>query len=111
MPHWRGDVYLAFRQPCLVVGNGSPDPWVEYSRLLGMNLQRARLRAGLTQERVAHAAGLSTFTYQKLEKGESNPGTAANPRMQTLVSLALVLEVGVCELLPLPTADLLPGAQ
>lgn len=62
----------------------------------------------MTQERVAHAAGLSTFTYQKLEKGESNPGTAANPRLQTLISLSLVLEIDVADLLPVPTADLLP---
>lgn len=92
-----------------MVGGGSADPWVEYSRVLGRNLQHARHRAGLTQERVAHAAGLSTFTYQKLEKGESNPGTAANPRLQTIVSLSLVLEVGVADLLPVPTEDLLYG--
>lgn len=88
---------------------GAPDPWAAYSRVFGANLQRARLRLGLTQERVAHAAGLSTFTYQKLEKGESNPGTAANPRLQTLVSLSLVLGVPVADLLPIPTDELLPG--
>ncbi len=111
MPHWRGDVYVEFRQPGPVVGGGSIDSWAEYSRVLGLNLQNARLRVGLTQERVAHAAGLSTFTYQKLEKGESNPGTAANPRMQTLVSLSLVLEVTVGDLLPVPTPELLRGGN
>ncbi|CAH0178711.1 helix-turn-helix transcriptional regulator [Microbacterium sp. Bi128] len=94
-----------------MVVSGAPDPWADYSRLLGANLQRARLGLALTQERVAHAAGLSTFTYQKLEKGESNPGTAANPRLQTLISLALVLEVDVSDLLPPPTTDLLPRTQ
>lgn len=98
---------MALRYLSPVVGNGTPDPWADYSRLLGANLQRARLRAGLTQERVAHAAGLSTFTYQKLEKGESNPGTAANPRLQTLISLCLVLKVDAAELLPIPTVELL----
>ncbi|WP_307219938.1 helix-turn-helix domain-containing protein [Microbacterium sp. SORGH_AS_0888] len=69
-----------------------------------MNLQRARLDAGLSQERVALSAGISTFTYQKMENGESNPGTPANPRLQTLVSLAIVLGMQVDELLPpLPT--------
>ena len=90
---------------------GAPDPWADYSRTFGANLQRARLQMGLTQERVAHAAGLSTFTYQKLEKGESNPGTAANPRLQTLVSLSLVLRVPVSDLLPVPTEDLLRRAD
>jgi len=28
----------------------------------------------------AHAAGISTYTYQKFEKGESRPGTPMNPR-------------------------------
>ena len=109
MPHWRGNVYMASWHPGPVLTPGAPDPWAGYSRILGANLQRARQRIGLTQERVAHAAGLSTFTYQKLEKGESNPGTAANPRLQTLVSLSLVLGVSVAELLPTPTEDLLPG--
>ncbi|MGB3414602.1 MAG: helix-turn-helix transcriptional regulator, partial [Microbacteriaceae bacterium] len=59
----------------------------------------------LSQERVAHATGISTYTYRKLEKGESNPGTPANPRLQTLVALAEVLGVGVHELLP----EKLPG--
>jgi DNA-binding XRE family transcriptional regulator len=76
------------------------DDWNAYARALGANLHRAREAAGLTQERVAHAAGISTFTYQKLEKGESNPGTPANPRLQTLVSLAEVLGITPAELLP-----------
>lgn len=76
------------------------DPWEHYARELGVNLGRAREASDLSQERLAHAAGISTFTYRKLEKGESNPGTPANPRLKTLIALAEVLEIDVAELLP-----------
>ena len=52
----------------------------------------------MNQEAVAHTASISTFTYQKFEKGESKPGTPMNPRLRTLLALADVLEVGVGEL-------------
>jgi transcriptional regulator with XRE-family HTH domain len=74
--------------------------WDAYVRELGVRLHRARVRKGLTQERLAVAAGVTAFTYHKLEKGESNPGTPANPRLRTLVSLAEVLEVDLVDLLP-----------
>lgn len=76
------------------------DAWELYARELGVNLLRARKDRGISQERAAHAAGISTFTYRKLEKGESNPGTPANPRLRTLVALAEVLEVELLGLLP-----------
>lgn len=76
------------------------DPWEAYARELGIKLGRAREAAGISQERLAHAAGISTFTYRKMEKGESNPGTPANPRLRTLVALAEVLGVRLDALLP-----------
>lgn len=76
------------------------DPWEAYARQLGINLGRAREASGLSQERLAHAAGISTFTYRKMEKGESNPGTPANPRLHTLISLAEVLDTDIKDLLP-----------
>jgi len=76
------------------------DPWVQYARELGFTLNRERISRGLSQERLAFAAGISAFTYRKLEKGESNPGTPANPRLRTLVALAEVLEVSLAALLP-----------
>ena len=79
---------------------GTTDPWEVYARDLGLNLLRAREASGMSQERLANAAGVSTFTYRKLEKGESNPGTPANPRLRTLVALAGVLGVPVAALLP-----------
>lgn len=79
---------------------GTSDLWETYARELGINLARAREASGLSQERVAHAAGISTFTYRKLEKGESNPGTPANPRLKTLIALSEVLGVEIIDLLP-----------
>lgn len=79
-------------------GNRTDEDWWRYARALGLRLQRARLAKGMSQEAVAHAAGISTFTYQKFEKGESKPGTPMNPRLRTLLALADVLEVGVGEL-------------
>lgn len=83
-----------------VANTTTDDPWAMYVRELGVNLARARQAADLSQERVAHAAGISTFTYRKLEKGESNPGTPANPRLRTLVALAEVLDIETTKLLP-----------
>jgi transcriptional regulator with XRE-family HTH domain len=74
--------------------------WEEFGREIGVRLQRARERRGLSQERTAHLAGIASYTYQKLEKGESRPGSPLNPRLSTLVSLCEVLEISVAELVP-----------
>ena len=79
--------------------NRTDEDWWRYARALGLRLQRARLAKGMSQEAVAHAAGISTFTYQKFEKGESKPGTPMNPRLRTLFALARALEVEARELL------------
>lgn len=89
--------------------NSSDDAWSVYARELGLSLARARARRALSQERVAAAAGISTFTYRKLEKGESNPGTPANPRLRNLVSLAEVLNVPLADLLPPDPEGISPG--
>lgn len=78
--------------------NRTDADWWEFARTLGVKLQRARLAKGMSQEAVAHAAGISTFTYQKFEKGESKPGTPMNPRLRTLLALAETLDVRVGEL-------------
>jgi len=77
-----------------------------FSREIGVNLQRARIAKGLSQEHLAHLAGISAYTYQKFEKGESKPGTPMNPRLFTLLSLAQVLEVELDQLLPAVWPDL-----
>ena len=86
-----------------------PADWTEYARAIGLNLQVARRARGLSQERVAHAAGISGYTYQKFEKGESRPGTPMNPRLVTLVALSQVLQIELLELLPPHAPDVKAG--
>jgi transcriptional regulator with XRE-family HTH domain len=74
--------------------------WEQFGREIGVRLQRARERRGLSQERTAHLAGIAAYTYQKLEKGESRPGSPLNPRLSTLLSLCEVLEISVVDLVP-----------
>ena len=81
----------------------------EFSRALGLTLQRLRIERGLSQERLAHMAGIAGYTYQKFEKGESKPGTPMNPRLFTLMSLAQVLGVAIEELIPENWPDLTEG--
>ena len=87
---------------------GAPT-WEEFAAELGHNLHRARLATGLSQERIAHAAGISSYTYQKLEKGESRPGVPLNPRLVTLLSLCQVLGVGLEDVVPDRLPDLTAG--
>jgi transcriptional regulator with XRE-family HTH domain len=87
----------------------SETTWESFARELGHNLRRAREGTGLSQERVAHAAGLASYTYQKFEKGESRPGMPLNPRLTTLVALSQVLGVSLEDLLPHDLPDLTAG--
>lgn len=73
---------------------------------LGLRMQRFRARKKLSQERVANDAGLSRNTYQKFEKGESMPGTPANPSLRNIMAIAQVLGVTLDELVPTPWPDL-----
>jgi DNA-binding XRE family transcriptional regulator len=76
--------------------------WPEFGREIGIRLQRARERAGLSQERTAHLAGIASYTYQKFEKGESRPGAPLNPRLSTLLALCRVLDLRLEDLVPEP---------
>ena len=60
-------------------------------------LRRLRLDAGLTQEALAYAAGISRNHVQLLERGV---GGGANPRLSTLYALADALGCKVIDLLP-----------
>jgi transcriptional regulator with XRE-family HTH domain len=77
-----------------------------FSRELGITLQRLRRASGMSQEDLAHRAGMSSYTYYKLEKGESQPGTPSNPRLFTIIAIAQVLGVPVDQLLPRSQPDL-----
>lgn len=80
--------------------------WSQYAQRLASVLQTARLRAGLSQEQVAYRAGLSRYTYQKYERGESRPGTPANPTLRSVFAIAQALDLQLESLLPDPRPDL-----
>ena len=52
----------------------SGKPVVALDRTFGANLKRCRKRAGLTQEQLAHLAGLHPTYVSLLERGQRNPG-------------------------------------
>jgi transcriptional regulator with XRE-family HTH domain len=81
-------------------GRRQPPSWEEFGREIGVRLQQARERRGLSQERTAHLAGIASYTYQKFEKGESRPGSPLNPRLSTLLALCRVLEIRLEDLVP-----------
>lgn len=84
-------------------------PWAEYMKILGTSIQRLRLELDLSQEQVAYAAGVSRYTYQKFEKGESMPNTPANPSLRNIMAIAQVLGADLTEILPTPWPDLRAG--
>jgi transcriptional regulator with XRE-family HTH domain len=85
------------------------DEWATYVRDLGIELNRHRHRVGLTQECLAHAAGLTRYHYQQLEKGQSRPHAPANPSLKTLLALAQALGVSLEVLLPCDPPDVTEG--
>lgn len=80
--------------------------WRDYAGQLAANLRRLRAEAGLSQEDVAYRSGLTRYTYQKYEKGESKPGTPANPTIRTLLAMSQTLGVELTEILPSDVPDL-----
>jgi len=67
---------------------------------LADRLRSLRAAAGLSQEAVAHGAGLHRNHYQLLESGLSDrkKHTPANPRLSTLVALCTVYDTTVPDL-------------
>lgn len=87
-------------------GDDADAEWQDFVLRLSVQLRRLRLDAGLSQEEVAHRAGLSRFIYRQYETGESRRGTAANPALRSILAIAQVLHVPIEELLPDPVPDL-----
>ncbi len=83
----------------------APSSWEDYAKALGIELQRQRLAADLTQETLAHKAGITRTHYQQLERGFWKPGAPANPSVKHLAKLAQVLQIEIGVLLP-PVSDL-----
>lgn len=82
------------------------EEWAAYVQRLATALRRAREDAGLSQEQVAYRAGLTRYTYQKYEKGESRPGTPANPTLRTVLAISQVLGIPLEDLIPDAIPDL-----
>ncbi len=82
------------------------EAWGDYAGQLAANLRRLRLERGLSQEDVAYRSGLTRYTYQKYEKGESKPGTPANPTIRTLLAMSQTLGVALTDILPADAPDL-----
>ncbi len=64
-------------------------PPSEPDAALGAALRRYRLAARLTQEDVAHEAGLTTTTYARIELAQSSPAWATVRRIADALGLSL----------------------
>lgn len=62
-------------------------------------MQRRRIAAGLTQEDLAHQAGLTRTHYQQVERGYWRKNEPVDPGIKMLARLAQVLEIDVADLL------------
>ena len=82
------------------------EAWSDYAGQIATNLRRLRAEAGLSQEDVAYRSGLTRYTYQKYEKGESKPGAPANPTIRTLLAMSQALGVSLMDILPAKIPDL-----
>ncbi|MGW9269051.1 helix-turn-helix domain-containing protein [Microbacterium sp. NPDC055599] len=87
-------------------GESADAEWQDFVLKLAVQLRRHRLDCGLSQEEVAHRAGLSRFIYRQYESGESRRGTAANPALRSILAIAQVFQVPIEQLLPEQMPDL-----
>lgn len=83
------------------------------SRALGDVLRAQRLKKRLSQEDVAHRAGINRRHYQLMESGLSDRQSKrpANPRLGTVLALADALEIEVEELIRMMLVESKPGAS
>ena len=85
--------------------------WTACAQEMGTRIQALRAQKGLSQEHVAFVAGISRYTFQKLEKGESAPGIPANPSIRNLIAVAQVLGTTIDQLVPAQVPDLRRGVS
>lgn len=77
----------------------------DVSAALGRRVRERRESLGFSQEELAHRSGLSRNQVQNLENNRNNTRDAAgrpgpaNPRLDTMRSIAVVLEVSLSDLL------------
>lgn len=65
---------------------------------IGRAWQTARLERGMSQEEVASAAGIATYTYGCLERAASSDGPEVNPTLDTLIRISVILDVDLRDL-------------
>jgi transcriptional regulator with XRE-family HTH domain len=70
------------------------DDWPRVARALGVRVSLLRLSRDLTQEQLAHRAGISRGYLQKVEHARACPG------LDVLLRIARALGVTVVDLLP-----------
>mgnify|MGYP001494892436 FL=1 len=58
----------------------------------GKQIKEARVKAKLTQEKLAQKAGISVFTLQKYESGDRNP------KIESLQKIANALGISITQL-------------
>lgn len=68
------------------------------ARELGATIRAARTEHGLSQELTAHRAGISVQTYRRLESGGSRSSGHANPTLDTILRVLVVLDLHPSEL-------------
>ncbi|MBU3614462.1 helix-turn-helix transcriptional regulator [Polynucleobacter sp. Latsch14-2] len=66
---------------------------IKYKSILALNIKTIRLKMGLAQERLALEAGVDRTLVSKIER------QLANPSLEILVKLAVILKVPVTGLL------------
>ncbi|MET4064405.1 transcriptional regulator with XRE-family HTH domain [Frigoribacterium sp. PvP120] len=79
-----------------------PEPSSPAAHLFGDRVRQERQRLGLSQDEVAHLAGMNVSNYGKIERG------VGNPVLHTIVRLAVVLGVDPATFVSGMTAEHLP---
>jgi len=74
----------------------------EAARVVGERIHQERLRLGLSQDDIAHLAGMNVSNYGKIERG------IGNPVLHTIVRLASVVGVDPATFVAGLTGDDLP---
>lgn len=64
----------------------------KYTKLVGLNIKLARIKAGLSQEELAEKADLSRLTIGTIERGEKAPS------VETIGSIADALGIEIHKL-------------
>lgn len=82
-----------------------PEPKSDAAVTFGERLRDQRVHLAVTQEEVAHLAGMNVSNYGKIERGQ------INPRFYTIVRLAHVLEMDPGTLMRGISGDYLPESQ